>query len=179
MIGRLIRGLASRFRAIGLRARGASIAGPVWLRQIEVPRQAHRIVLGSGVALDRAVVLLVSGDSTAAPCIQIGSRTYINRATFIDAVESIQIGQDCMIGPFCYITDHDHQRTPDGRPAGGPLKSRPVAIGRNVWIGAHASVLKGVTIGDGATIGAGAVVTRDVAADTTVAGNPARPLSAR
>lgn len=179
MIIRFIHGIASRFRAVILRFRGAKIAGPVWLRRIEVPRQAHRVGLGAGVALDRDVVLLVSGDSNAAPCILIGDRTYINRTTFIDAVESIRIGEDCMIGPFCYITDHDHQRTPDGRPAGGPLKSRAVTIGRNVWLGAHVSVLKGVTIGHGATVGAGAVVTRDVPDGMTVAGNPARPLRNR
>jgi maltose O-acetyltransferase len=176
MIIRLLHGLASRLRRAALRWRGASIPEPVWLRRIEVPRQAHRLALGAGVALDRDVVLLVSGDPNAAPCIRIGDRTYINRATFIDAVESIQIGEDTMIGPFCYITDHDHQRTPDGRPAGGALKSRAVTIGRNVWLGAHVSVLKGVTIGHGATVGAGAVVTRDVPAGTTVVGNPARPL---
>jgi acetyltransferase-like isoleucine patch superfamily enzyme len=166
----------SRFRGAALRWRGANLRGPAWLRAIEVPRQAHRIMLGAGVALDRDVVLLVSGEPTAPRCISIGDRTYINRATFIDSVESVRIGPDCMIGPFCYITDHDHQRTADGRPAGGPLVALPVTIGRNVWIGAHVSVLKGVTIGDGATIGAGAVVTRNVSPDTTVVGNPARPL---
>ncbi|MET0292557.1 MAG: DapH/DapD/GlmU-related protein, partial [Steroidobacteraceae bacterium] len=52
---------------------------------------------------------------------------------------------------------------------------RPIVIGRNVWIGAGALVLPGVTIGDDALIGAGSVVTRDVPAGTTVVGNPARP----
>jgi acetyltransferase-like isoleucine patch superfamily enzyme len=176
MITRLVPGIASRCRAMMLRWRGAHLPGPVWLRAIEVPRQAHRLALGTGVALDRGVVLLVSGEPSAPTCIRVGDGAYVNRWTIIDAVESIVIGADCMIGPYCYITDHDHQRSADGRPAGGPLKARPVTIGRNVWMGAHASVLKGVAIGDGATIGAGAVVTRDVAAGATVAGNPARPL---
>lgn len=176
MIRRIVHGLTSRYRAAVLQIRGAKIGGPLWLRSIEVPRQAHRITLGAGVALDRDVVLLVSGEPTAPPCISIGDRTYVNRASFVDSVESIRIGPDCMIGPFCYITDHDHQRSADGRPAGGPLKSLPVTIGKNVWIGAHVTILKGVTIGDGATIGAGAVVTRHVAQHTTVAGNPAHPI---
>jgi len=52
--------------------------------------------------------------------------------------------------------------------------SRPVRIGRNVWIGGGAIILPGVTIGDDAIVGAGSVVTRDVPAGATVVGNPAR-----
>jgi acetyltransferase-like isoleucine patch superfamily enzyme len=52
----------------------------------------------------------------------------------------------------------------------------PVAIGDNVWIGAKAIILKGVTIGDGAVVAAGSVVTKDVAPGVLVAGNPARTL---
>ncbi|MEJ6719067.1 MAG: DapH/DapD/GlmU-related protein, partial [Akkermansiaceae bacterium] len=51
--------------------------------------------------------------------------------------------------------------------------SRPVVIGRKCFIGARAIILKGVTVGDHAVIGAGSVVTRDVASNTVVAGNPA------
>ncbi|MNN68114.1 putative acetyltransferase [compost metagenome] len=52
-------------------------------------------------------------------------------------------------------------------------------IGRNVWIGGGAILLPGVSIGDDAVVGAGSVVTRDVAAGTTVVGNPARVVAAR
>lgn len=46
----------------------------------------------------------------------------------------------------------------------------------NVFIGARSIVMKGVTIGDGAVVGAGSVVTKDVPANTIVAGNPARVI---
>ncbi len=51
---------------------------------------------------------------------------------------------------------------------------RPVTIGKNVWIGDHATILPGVTIGDGAVVAAGAVVTKDVPPRTVVAGVPAK-----
>lgn len=54
------------------------------------------------------------------------------------------------------------------------ITCKPVHIGKNAWIGAGATVLPGVTIGDNAVVGAASVVTKDVAADTIVAGNPAK-----
>ncbi|HIV63639.1 MAG TPA: sugar O-acetyltransferase, partial [Firmicutes bacterium] len=51
-----------------------------------------------------------------------------------------------------------------------------IKTGRNVWIGSHATLLAGVTVGDNAVIAAGAVVTKDVPADTVVAGVPARAV---
>lgn len=55
-------------------------------------------------------------------------------------------------------------------------ESRFDIIGNNVWIGAGAIILAGVSIGDNSVIGAGSVVTKNVEADTVVAGNPAREI---
>jgi acetyltransferase-like isoleucine patch superfamily enzyme len=94
----------------------------------------------------------------------------------IDASEQIEVGENCMIGPFCYITDHDHGHE-KGRLIGEqPLRSAPVRIGNNVWIGAGVIILKGVMIGDDAVIAAGAVVTRDIDVGMKVAGVPATEL---
>lgn len=57
------------------------------------------------------------------------------------------------------------------------LVCKPIVIKNNAWLGAGVTVLPGVTIGENAIVGAGAVVTRDVAANTVVAGIPARKLS--
>lgn len=57
--------------------------------------------------------------------------------------------------------------------------SRPVHVGSDVWIGAGATILSGVTIGDSAIIGAGAVVVSDVPENSIAVGNPARVVSIR
>lgn len=56
------------------------------------------------------------------------------------------------------------------------LTCKPVTLKRNCWIGAGATILPGVTVGENAVVGAAAVVTKDVAANTVVAGNPARVI---
>jgi len=94
----------------------------------------------------------------------------------LDVVE-VTIGDRTQIGPGVQILTADHPRDPAGR-ASGLEFGRPVRIGHNVWIGAGAIILPGVSIGDDALIGAGSVVTRDVPAGATVFGNPARPRAA-
>jgi bifunctional N-acetylglucosamine-1-phosphate-uridyltransferase/glucosamine-1-phosphate-acetyltransferase GlmU-like protein len=175
MLIRVYQGLASRFRAFALQRRGAQIEGKIWLRAIEVPRQAHRLRLGAGVALDNGVTLIISGPAEAQTAIHLG-RVYVNRHTIIDACEKIRIEDHCMIGPFCYITDHDHSAGEDGSPGTGKLLARPVIIETRAWLGAHVTVLKGVHIGAGAVIGAGSVVTKDIPAGAVAVGNPARVL---
>ena len=92
----------------------------------------------------------------------------------------MQIGNHCLIAGGVRIADFDgHPLGADERRAGATFAAEtvlPVIIGDDVWIGHGAVILKGVNIGDRAVIGARAVVTRDVPADTVVAGNPARVI---
>jgi len=60
------------------------------------------------------------------------------------------------------------------RPLRPKLKTAPVKIGDNVWIGMNAVILKGVTIGENSVVAAGAVVTKSVEPNAIVAGNPAQ-----
>lgn len=181
LINRLIRyprAVAGRFRIMRLRAYGVRIGRKCWIRRIQVPRNPWDIVIDDMVALDDEVVLLTTGTRNAKPRLLIGQSTYVNRFTMFDASLHIRIGAECMIGPYCYITDHDHGAGAAGPVSAQALVEAPVMVGNNVWIGAHAVILKGVSIGDNAVIAAGAVVTADVGPGERVAGVPARRIGA-
>lgn len=109
--------------------------------------------------------------------IKLGSGVFMNFNCVILDVVSVEIGDMTQIGPSVQILTADHPRDPALR-AQGLEFGRPVRIGKNVWIGAGALIMPGVTIGDDALIGAGSVVTRDVPAGVTVMGNPARARTA-
>jgi acetyltransferase-like isoleucine patch superfamily enzyme len=102
--------------------------------------------------------------------ITIGDHVAINEGSIISAQTLIEIGAESIIGgAIIYDTDwHGID--------GEKNKTAPVHIGKHVWIGMHAIILKGVTIGDNAIIGAGSVVTSNVEANTLVAGNPAKAI---
>ena len=105
--------------------------------------------------------------------IHLGSEVFLNfGCVFLDVVQ-IAIGDGCKIGPYVQVLSADHPRDPALRKQ-RLEHGRPITIGANVWIGGGALILPGITVGDDAIIGAGSVVTGDVAAGTTVIGNPAR-----
>lgn len=85
----------------------------------------------------------------------------------------ISIGDYSLIGPGVNLLTINHQQNPYERSS---TISKPIVIGRRVWIGAGAIFLSGVTVGDHAIISAGAVVTHDVPENAVVAGNPAKVI---
>lgn len=114
---------------------------------------------------------------TLAPGAQlILSRNVAMSAAVICAGLSIEIGEGTILGSGAMVVDNDFH-APEGQWGWRNecrSNARPIKIGRGVFIGARAIVLKGVTIGDRAVIGAGAVVTKDVPEGRIAAGNPAR-----
>tara|TARA_B100000927_G_scaffold266413_1_gene239797 strand:- start:112 stop:603 length:492 start_codon:yes stop_codon:yes gene_type:complete len=111
------------------------------------------------------------------PEINIGRNFYLNSGCHF--LGNITIGNDVMIGPKTVIWGRDHDTS-----AGIIMKNsghtrEDIIIEDNVWIGASAVILKGVTIKEGAVIAAGAIVTKDVPSNTIVGGNPAIVLKDR
>ena len=126
----------------------------------------------------------------------VGNNSYISTSTII-CHSRIVIEDNVFIAWGCYLYDHDShsidyrerekdilQQLADARAGRNFIenknwsfvKSLPIKICSNAWIGMHCIILKGVTIGEGAIVGAGSVVTKNVAPWTIVGGNPARVL---
>ena len=108
----------------------------------------------------------------------LGDGVFMNFNCVILDVCAVAIGAFTQIGPGVQILAADHPRDPAQRRA--MLESgKPVVIGTNVWIGAGAMIMPGVTVGDDAIVGAGSIVTRDVPPGATVVGSPARVIAGR
>ncbi len=105
--------------------------------------------------------------------IRFGRNVFVNSGCSFQDHAGIEIGDGTLIGHQVVIATLNHvadlARRADMIPKG-------VRIGKNVWIGAHATVLPGVNIGDDAIIAAGAVVTKDVEAGSVVGGVPAKKI---
>jgi galactoside O-acetyltransferase len=105
--------------------------------------------------------------------VHLGDGVYVNfNLTLVDDVD-IVVGDRVMFAPNVTITTTGHPIHPDLRRDGSQF-SAPVRIADDVWIGAGAIILPGVSIGAGSIVGAGSVVTATVPAGVVVAGVPAR-----
>ena len=103
--------------------------------------------------------------------IAIGKNVFVNSGCCFQDQGGVTLGDGCLVGHNVVFATLDHDKRPGRR---GDMTAAPIVVGKDVWIGAHATILKGVTIGDGAIVAAGAVVTRDVPPNTIAAGVPAR-----
>lgn len=110
--------------------------------------------------------------------LELGENTHFGPGCFVNFnctildLADVTIGAGTLIGPGCQLITVEHPLE-HGPRAEGWERARPIEIGRDCWLGAGAIVLPGVRIGDRCVVAAGAVVTRDVPANSLVAGVPA------
>lgn len=107
--------------------------------------------------------------------IEIGENFYSNHNLVILDGAKVEIGDNVFIAPNCCITTAGHPINIDERNRGLEY-AYPIKIGNNIWIGAGANILPGVTIGDNVTIGAGSVVNKSIPANSIAVGNPCKVI---
>lgn len=141
--------------------------------QIEIGRRFSAVskISCNAVGIIQPVMLKVLDNDAR---IRIGDDVGLSGCSIVSC-KSITIGNNVLIGSGAIVADSDfHPIDPDARRLGGPGKSAPIVIEADVFVGARAIILKGVTIGRGSVVGAGAVVTRSVPEFSVVVGNPAK-----
>lgn len=107
--------------------------------------------------------------------ISIGTDSGIGEGSRIVCMDDVNIGDDVMIGPEVMILTGGHAiDDPVIRLIDQKIVTAPVIIEDDVWIGARAILLPGVTVGSRSVVAAGSVVTKDVSSGTLVGGNPAK-----
>jgi len=166
-----------RWRAFLERRRLGQLGQRVHLdKSVEFMRFPRNITIGDDVVVKEGARICSCNDKAL---IQIGDRTTVGYHTFIFASEKITIGKDCLIAPFVYLVDSNHQIGRAQRINEQPNETAPIVIGQDVWIASNVTILKGVTIGDGAVIAANSVVNRDVPPYEIHGGSPAKKIGER
>lgn len=127
----------------------------------------------TGREVDEGFTLFPPFNSDCGRNIHLGRDVFVNAGCKFQDQGGIYLGDRVLVGHNVVLATLNHSLDPAHR---GDLHPAPIRIGNDVWIGANATVLPGVTIGDGAVVAAGAVVTRDVPPLTVVGGVPARVI---
>lgn len=107
--------------------------------------------------------------------IHVGENFYANFDCVILDCAEVRIGRNCMLAPQVGIYTAYHPLDPVARASGRELAS-PITLGDDCWIGGHATINPGVTLGNNVVVASGAVVTKSFGDDVVLAGVPARPI---
>ncbi len=142
----------------------------LWDCQIILRGTAPRLRIGGHVRLTGVRIVVEDKGSEAV----IGNWTSMTRAT-VQAKEGrrVEFGRDCMVGHGAEVTNSDSHSLLDAATGARLNPARDVIIGEHVWIGAGATVTKGVRIDAGSVVASGSRVFKDVPAGVLVAGTPA------
>ncbi len=181
-----LRGLRGVYLGSGVRLRGRGQltlgrAASIQHRVLIDARSKRGIAIGASSTIDEYATLRGSGViRKLGEGITIGDRTAIGMRNFLHGGGGIVIGDDCLLGPDVILISENHIADDLEIPirAQGERRAR-ILIEDDVWIGAKAVILAGVTVGRGAIVAAGAVVTKDVEPHAIVGGVPAREIGRR
>ncbi len=167
----------NKFRLFIAKHKLAFCGNRVWIdKNVELQRFPENISVKDNVVIKEGTRICACNVNAK---ISIGENTTVGFHNFFFASDSIIIGDNCLIAPFVYIVDSNHQAKKGILINQQENISEKIIIGNDVWIASNVTILKGVTIGDGAVIAANSVVNKDVATSTVVGGSPAKYISDR
>lgn len=132
-----------------------------------------KVIIGDNVSIDGIGHPVTPFTHYKDAVISIGSNSFVNGTRF-GCQTRITVGEYAILADARILDTDFHSIYPDRWSPDAVVESSPVVIGKNVWIGAAAIVLKGVNIGYNSVVGFGSVVTKDIPANCVVAGNPAK-----
>jgi acetyltransferase-like isoleucine patch superfamily enzyme len=136
-----------------------------------------RLYRWAGVQADRTARIVSSASLVGSFRLRIGAGSYIGHDVMITGgLSEIKIGDCVDIGPRTLIVSGTHEIDMIGVHSAGLGLSKDILIEDGVWIGAHATIMPGVTIGKKAVVGAGSVVNRDIPPYVIAVGNPCRAI---
>ena len=142
-------------------------AGTVLQHDVLLQLRGGHLRLGADVDVRDGVGFNIGGRCT------VGDGVVLSHGLRIHCADAVDIGDWTILAEYSTIVDSNHVRTGPHEPIHHAWASAPVHIGRNVWVGAKATIASGVTVGDQSIVGAHALVTRDVPASTLVGSPPA------
>lgn len=134
----------------------------------EIRQQVSQII---GQELDEGFSLFVPFTSDFGKNLSIGKKVFINSGCRFQDQGKITIGDESLIGHNVVFATINHDYNPLKR---GTMYLKPIELKKRTWIGSHATILPGVTVGENSVVAAGSVVTKDVPPNTIVGGNPAK-----
>ncbi len=138
-----------------------------------------RITVSGRCDIQRLCNIWIDPDAPEAR-LSIGERAFVGQGTIIAVSNMLSIGQNTLIGAYCYLLTNQHKIDCRSTPIRdqGYLRG-PLQIGDDVWIGAHCVLMPNVSVGNGAVVGAGSIVTRNIPEFEVWAGAPARKIRER
>ena len=156
------------------------------LSSIDLPIRisgASAIEIGANCVLGKHGILTVFNIQNDGLVISIGNNVNIGVGYHISAINSIEIGDDVLMGNYITIVDNSHGNSSDPNsrnisPYQREIFSKgKVKIHNSVWIGDKVTICPGVEIGENSIVGANSVVTKDVPPNAVVGGIPAKVVS--
>jgi len=148
----------------------------IFRRNIEIRSHVNSIIIiSNNVKLDRGIRLLATNNST----ITISDNSKIGLYTVFNGGDSIFIGKKCLISGFVYLQTSMHKHEGNKNVQEQGFNHKPIKLEDDVWIGTHAVIFPGVTLGKGSIVGSNAVVIKSVEDFKVVGGVPAKIINER